>query len=266
VNRRELASLAGLGAVAGTIGAGPLKLAQAVAQQAPNNPPRLQVAALIYPRMILLDLAGPQTVFNLMRADVHLVSKDRSPVMPDVGVPILPTMTTAECPADLDVLFVPGGLDGTVVAMGDPALTDFLADRGSRAKYVTSVCTGSLLLGAAGLLRGYAATSHWYVRDLLADLGATPRAERVVVDRNRVTAAGVTAGIDFAIEFARQLRGDEAARLFELVLEYDPKPPLSAGTPELAGPGLTDRVLQIRSSVLASAKDAVAQAAQRLKI
>jgi cyclohexyl-isocyanide hydratase len=123
------------------------------------------------------------------------------------------------------------------------------ADRGERAKFVTSVCTGSLLLGAAGLLRGYAATSHWYVRDLPGLIGASAKADRVVVDRNRVTGAGVTAGLDFSFELARQLRGEETPRLFELVLEYDPKPPFPAGTPELAGAPLTDRVRQIRLRV-----------------
>jgi len=231
-----------------------------------NNTSHLKVGALVYPGMILLDLVGPQTVFNLMHADTYLVSKDDTPVRTDVGIFLRPTMTIAECPTDLDVLFVPGGLEGTVAAMGNTALIDFLADRGARARLVTSVCTGSLLLGAAGLLRGYAATSHWYVRDLLPMLGATPKAERVVSDRNRITGAGVTAGLDFAIELARQLRGDEAARLFELVLEYDPKPPFAAGTPLRAGVALTDRVRQIRAPAIAAAKAAVAQAAQRLKI
>lgn len=201
-----------------------------------------------------------------MRADVHLVGKDHTPAATDVGILIPPTTTITECPADLDVLFVPGGLEGTIAAMGDAALVDFLADRGSRAKFVTSVCTGSLLVGAAGLLRSYAATSHWYVRDLLAALGATPKRERVVLDRNRITGGGVTAGLDFGFELARQLRSDEAARLFELVLEYNPKPPFAAGTPEQAGAALSDRVRQIRGPVIAAAKVAVSQAAQRLKI
>ena len=140
--------------------------------------------------MILLDLAGPLTVFNLMRGEVHLVAKDRTPVPTDVGTSIAPAMTLEQCPAHLDVLFVPGGLEGTVAA-----------------GFVTSVCTGSLLLGTAGLLRGYVATSHWYVRDLLGLMGATAKADRVVVDRNRVTAAGVTGGLDFAFALARQIRG-----------------------------------------------------------
>ena len=266
ISRRAVAQAVAAGAIAAAIGVPRPALAQTRAPQAAGNPPPLQVGALVYPRMILLDLVGPQTVFSLMRANVHLVGKDRSSVPTDAGIPIAPTTTIAECPADLDVLFVPGGLEGTVAAMGDPAFVDFLADRGSRAKLVTSVCTGSLLLGAAGLLRGYAATSHWYVRDLLPALGAVPKAERVVVDRNRITGGGVTAGIDFGFELARQLRGGETARLFELVLEYDPKPPFASGTPEQASVALTDRVRQIRSPAITAAEDAVARAAQRLKI
>jgi cyclohexyl-isocyanide hydratase len=232
----------------------------------PANAPRLQIGALVYPRIILLDLASPLTVFNLMRAEVHLVAKDRTPIHTDVGISITPTATLKQCPGDLDVLFVPGGLEGTVAGMDDPAIVDFLADRGERAKLVTSVCTGSLLLGAAGLLRGYAATSHWYVRDLLGLMGASAKADRVVVDRNRVTGAGVTAGLDFSFELARQLRREEAPRLFELVLEYDPKPPFAAGTPELAGAPLTDRVRQIRGPAIAAAREAAARVAERLRL
>jgi cyclohexyl-isocyanide hydratase len=216
--------------------------------------------------MILLDLAGPQTVFNLLRGNVHLVAKEHAPVPTDVGISITPTTTFEQCPVDLDVLFVPGGLEGTVAVMNDSATVDFLADRGGSAKYVTSVCTGSLLLGAAGLLRGYAATSHWYVRELLGLMGATAKADRVVVDRNRITGAGVTAGLDFAIELARQIRGEEAPQLFELVLEYDPKPPFAAGTPELAGATLTERVRQIRGPAITAAREAAERAAERLKI
>ncbi len=122
--------------------------------------------------MVLLDLVSPQTVFSLLMAEVHLVGKERKAMRTDLGIPITPTVTYADCPADLDVLFVPGGLWGSVALMDDGATLEFLADRGRRARYVTSVCTGSLLLGAAGLLNGYRATSHWYVRDLLPLMGA----------------------------------------------------------------------------------------------
>ena len=222
--------------------------------QTTGAPP--QIAALVYPGMVLLDLLGPHTVFNLLRADVHLVAKDRVPVPTDVGYLITPTMTLGECPMDLDVLFVPGGLEGTVL--------NFLATRGARARYVTSVCTGSLLLGAAGLLRGYNATSHWYVRDLLALMGANVKTERVVRDRNRLTGGGVTAGIDFGLELAREIRGDDYARLIQLVLEYNPQPPFAAGTPQQAGPALTQRVLDIRAPAITAAKEAAIRAGARL--
>ena len=115
---------------------------------------------LVYPEMILLDLVGPQTILALSMAEIHLVGRTRDPVLTDGGVPAVPTVTIADCPEHLDVLFIPGGLAGTVKLMRDKEVLDFLADQGGRARYVTSVCTGSLVLGAAGLLRGYRATSH----------------------------------------------------------------------------------------------------------
>jgi cyclohexyl-isocyanide hydratase len=229
-----------------------------------EGPPRIKIAMLVYDDMILLDLTGPMTVLVLAVSDIHLVARNRSPVRTDVGIPVQPTMTFDECPADLDVLFVPGGLAGSLVAMGDPATTTFLADRGSRAKWVTSVCTGSLVLGAAGLLRGYRATSHWYVRDLLALMGAEPVEARVVTDRNRITGGGVTAGIDFGLTLVAHLRGEDYAKRIQLVLEYDPKPPFSAGSPETAGSQLVQNVLERRAKVLAQARTAAADAGNRL--
>jgi putative intracellular protease/amidase len=219
---------------------------------------------LVYPDMVLLDLVGPQTVFSLLMAQVHLVWKERRAVPTDVGVAVQPTTTFAECPEELDVLFVPGGLKGTVAAMDDDEVVRFLAARGARARYVTSVCTGSLLLGAAGLLRGHRATSHWYVRDLLPLLGATPAADRVVVDRNRLTGGGVTAGLDFGLTLAAALRGEEYARRIQLVLEYEPQPPYRAGTPETAGPEATDDVRRRRAPVIAAAQQAALRAKTRL--
>jgi cyclohexyl-isocyanide hydratase len=232
----------------------------------PPNMAPLQIAALVFPGMVLLDLIGPQTVFALLRANVHLVSRDRTPVATDVGCAIAPTMTFDECPSELDVLFVPGGLEGTVGLMDDDKVLDFLAERGQKARFVTSVCTGSLLLAAAGLLRGYQATSHWYVRDLLALMGAEVRADRVVRDRNRVTGGGVTAGIDFGLDLARELRGEQDAHRVQLVLEYAPQPPFDAGTPQQAGRDLTERVLEMRGPAIASAKKAAERARQRLGI
>jgi putative intracellular protease/amidase len=202
-----------------------------------------QIAMLVYPEFTALDLIGPQYLFaSLMGASVHIVGKSRQPVTSDTRVTIVPSMSFAECPADLDILFVPGGTQGTLAAMQDKATLDFLADRGARAKLVTSVCTGSLVLGAAGLLKGYRATSHWITRDLLAEFGATPVAERFVFDRNRVTGAGVTAGIDFGLALVERMRDTEYARAVQLLAEYDPAPPFNAGTPAKAGAKTTQMI------------------------
>lgn len=227
-------------------------------------PPPLTVAALVYPDMVLLDLVGPQTVFSLLMARVHLVWKDRTPVPTDIGLTVTPTMTFADCPESVDVLFVPGGLKGTVAAMEDAAVVDFLARRGATARYVTSVCTGALVIGAAGLLRGYHATAHWYVRDLLPLLGATAEAGRVVVDRNRMTGGGVTAGLDFGLTLAAALRGEDYARRIQLVLEYDPKPPFASGSPDTAGPVAAEDVRRRREPLIAAARAAAVRARARL--
>lgn len=202
--------------------------------------PRLQMAMLVYPQFTALDLIGPHTMLaSLMNVDVHLVWKDKRPVPTDRGgLAIVPITTLRDCPKDLDLLFVPGA-EGTSAVMNDDVVLDFLADRGSRARYITSVCTGSLLLGCAGLLKGYRATSHWVALELLPLVGATPVQERVVEDRNRITGAGVSAGIDFGLVVADRLRGRVYAEMLQLVNEYNPQPPFDAGTPAKAGPGMT---------------------------
>lgn len=194
-----------------------------------------QIAMLIYPAFTALDLIGPQHYLaGLMGAKVHLVARTMTPVTSDTGVTILPTATFETCPKDLDILFAPGGTAGTIAAMNDAATLAFVADRGSRAKYVTSVCTGSLVLGAAGLLRGYRATSHWAVRDVLSEFDAVPVEERVVIDRNRITGAGVTSGLDFGLRITAELRDEQYARMQQLMSEYDPQPPFDAGSPRKA--------------------------------
>jgi cyclohexyl-isocyanide hydratase len=150
--------------------------------------------------------------------------------------------------------------------MKDAEITGFLASSGSRARYVTSVCTGSLVLAAAGLLRGYQATSHWYVRDLLPLMGATLRAERVVEDRNRFTAGGVTSGIDFGLTLAARLSNEDTAKRIQLLIEYDPKPPFAAGSPESAGSVLTGQIMQRRAPLIASARKEAKLARERLGI
>jgi cyclohexyl-isocyanide hydratase len=250
------------------VGALPLLPAasSALAAEQASAPVRPKVAMLAYPNMILLDLVGPQTVFSLLQADVRLVWKNKEPIATDVAVPLVATDTFETCPNDLDVLFVPGGLGGSIACMNDAAVLRFLAERGESARFVTSVCTGSLVLGAAGLLKGFGATSHWYVRELLPLMGASVVSGRVVEDRNRITGGGVTAGIDFGLTIAARLGGEEMARQIQLVIEYDPKPPFDAGSPEGAGAALTNRILQRRSQVIAAARDAARSAGERLGI
>jgi cyclohexyl-isocyanide hydratase len=200
-------------------------------------PPPLQVAMLVYPDFTLLDLAGPQAALGL-HGPTHLVGKTLEPVATDAGISVLPTATFANCPNDLDVLFVPGGF-GTNDVMRDAETLAFLADRGRRARYVTSVCSGSLILGAAGLLKGYRAATHWACYEALAALGVEGVHERVVVDGNRISGGGVTAGLDFGLTLLAQLRGETTAKVTQLLMEYDPRPPFAAGTPETAGPEVT---------------------------
>jgi putative intracellular protease/amidase len=201
---------------------------------------RPEVAMLLYPGLTLLDMLGPQTALG-SACNVHLVWKNTDLIESDTGVVVKPTQTFADCPKDLDAVFVGGG-PGQVAIMTDPEVLRFLADRGGRAKYVTSVCSGSLMLGAAGLLKGYKATSHWACREALALFGATPVAARVVTDRNRVSGGGVTAGIDFGLVLLAKLLGEDVAKMSQLAMEYDPEPPFDAGTPKKAGQELTKKV------------------------
>jgi cyclohexyl-isocyanide hydratase len=193
----------------------------------------IEIGMLLFPDLTQLDLTGPYEVFQRMAgARVHLVWKDRAPVSARGGLSLLPTTTFDECPA-LDVLFVPGGFDQ--LALQDDAETlAFLRSQGARAPWVTSVCTGALLLGAAGLLDGYAATTHWAYAELLEAFGARRTEGRVVFDRNRVTGGGVTAGIDFALELVARIEGEAAARAIALQIEYDHEPRGRGGHPRVA--------------------------------
>ena len=214
--------------------------AEAMAAMPPSWMGKEQIAMVVYPGMTALDLVGPQYMLaGLMGAKVHLVAESLTPVMVDTGFAITPTISFEDCPVDLDLLLVPGGGEGTLVASQDERLLAFLRDRGAHAKLITSVCTGSLVLGAAGLLKGYQATSHWVVRDLLPHFGAIPVDARVVVDRNRLTAAGVSAGIDLGLMIVKRLRDEEYAKGMALLAEYAPEPPVDAGTPQKAGAATT---------------------------
>lgn len=190
-----------------------------------------------------------------MGAKIHLVAKTLDPVTSDAGVTIVPTATFDTCPHDLTVLFTPGGTDGTLAAAADPATLAFMAKRGARAKYVTSVCSGSLILGAAGLLNGYRATSHWSCRDALAGFGAIPTDARVVRDRNRVTGAGVTAGLDFGLTMIAELRSRFYAECTQLVSEYDPHPPFNSGSLKTAPPRVKADMTQLLSGFTRKAEE-----------
>ncbi len=208
-----------------------------------HNAMPLEIGMLLYPGMTLLDLAGPQAALG-MHGRTHLFWKTLDPVTTDSGVALMPTATFADAPAKLDVLFVPGGF-GTIDAMKDEEIVAFLADRGRGARYVTSVCSGSLLLGMAGLLDGYRAATHWACYDVLEALGVQPGRERVVADRNRFTGGGVTAGIDFGLTLLAELRGEQVAKVTQLLMEYDPAPPFDTGHPRSAGPELTAAAIKI---------------------
>lgn len=215
-----------------------------------------KVAIVIYDHMTPLDVIGPHYFLGrLPGADVQLVADSLRPVPCESGVILTPTATFETCPKDLDVLMVGGGSDGTVAAMRDPAMIDFLADRGSRAKWVTSVCTGSLLLGQAGLLRGYRATSHWLGRPLLEKFGAIEVDERVVFDRNRATGAGVSAGLDLALALVQRLRPLEFAQAVQLFAEYAPAPPLNSGTPETAPPAVLAKARELTANFVKNATE-----------
>ena len=219
---------------------------------APDQLP-LEIGMLLYPGMTLLDLAGPQAALG-MHGRTHLFWKTLEPVMTDSGVALMPTATFADAPAQLDVLFVPGGF-GTVAAMKDAEITAFLADRGQDARYVTSVCSGSLILGMAGLLAGYRAATHWATYDILDALGVEGGHERVVADRNRFTGGGVTAGIDFGLTLLAELRGEEVAKVTQLMMEYDPAPPFVAGNPDSAGPERVAAARAIMGDTMAEGVD-----------
>jgi cyclohexyl-isocyanide hydratase len=201
------------------------------------GPAPLSVAFLIYPGVTQLDFTGPaQVLSRLGDATVDYVWKNRDPVPTDAGFSVLPTATFEEV-TESDIICVPGGI-ACVDIMEDEEALAWVRDVGGQAQWVTSVCTGSLILAAAGLLKGYRAACHWAWRDHLRLFGAEPVAERIVFDRNRVTGGGVTAGIDFALALTAAIRGEDHARIVQLALEYDPAPPFDSGSPERAGAAL----------------------------
>jgi cyclohexyl-isocyanide hydratase len=208
----------------------------------------LRIGLLVFPKVQQLDLTGPYEVFaTVPGATTLLVWKSRQPLVSATGLILTPDTTLAECP-QLDVLCVPGGV-GVNALMEDQEVLDFLRRQGAGARYVTSVCTGALVLAAAGLLRGRRATTHWASHDLLAPLGAIPERARVVIDGRYISGGGVTAGIDMALTVVAELLGRPQAEAVQLMLEYAPAPPFHAGDPETAGP---DAVARVRAGYAAS--------------
>lgn len=223
----------------------------------------MQLAFLLFPGVTQLDLTGPvQFLSRLPGAKIDLVWDNLDPVPTDAGFSILPTATFATLPR-ADLICVPGGMGVAGVIDHAPAL-DWVRSVGNEAAWVTSVCTGSLVLGAAGLLKGYKATTHWAWHDMLALFGAEPVGARTVFDRNRVTGGGVTAGIDFALALMARIAGEDVARAVQLALEYDPAPPFSAGSPDKAGPELVAVYTERANRLAPGRKEAIAASARRL--
>lgn len=200
------------------------------------------IGLVMYPGMTALDIIGPQQVFSaLPGVQIHRIWKALEPIQTDDGMVIVPDTTFENCPR-LDVICVGGGIRQAAV-VDDLQVLEFFRRQGSTAKFVTSVCGGSEFLAKAGLLQGYRAATHWAARKQLANLGVEVGTERVVVDRNRITGGGVTAGIDFGLTIASILYGEETAKIVQLLIEYNPAPPFDVGSPEKAGAKLVDKAV-----------------------
>lgn len=224
----------------------------------------LTIGMLLFDGLTQLDLTGPYEVLARMpNTRVYLVAENSDAIRSEWGLRILPDVTFDGAPP-LDVLCVPGGW-GVNAQLENEALIDFLKTRGETARYVTSVCSGALLLGAAGLLRGYRATTHWMSLELLQLFGAEAVTARVVRDRNRITGAGVTAGIDFGLVLAQELFGLAAAEAIQLALEYQPAPPFDSGSPGTAPADVRTAVLGASRESLAARRTIVERAAAWLQ-
>ncbi len=222
-----------------------------------------EIGLLIFPDITQLDMTGPYEVFiKFPDANVHLIWKNRDPITAGGGMQILPTTTFADCPP-LDIICVPGGA-GMNPLLSDDETLSFLRAQAETAKYITSVCTGSLVLGAAGLLKGKRATTHWMSHGMLIEFGAIPVQERVVRDGNVFTGGGVTAGIDFALTLAAEVAGPDAAKRIQLGIEYNPAPPFDAGSPSGAGSELADAVVAASAGRQRERLAAVQEAAAKI--
>ncbi|MEO0376124.1 MAG: DJ-1/PfpI family protein [Cyanobacteria bacterium P01_A01_bin.17] len=211
---------------------------------------QIQIGFLIYPDVVQLDvMAAYQVLAFPPQTNLHLIAKTTAPLKSNEGLILQPTATLADCPP-LDVICVPGGGFGQLKVMRDTDCLDFLRQQSTTAQYVTSVCTGALILAAAGLLQGYRATTHCLFRDQLALLGVEVVPDRVVIDRNRVTGAGVTSGLDFGLTLLSLLCDETTAKMAQLMMEYSPNPPFNAGTSETAEPEVVAALTQAGQSLI----------------
>ncbi|MDJ0534667.1 MAG: DJ-1/PfpI family protein [Xenococcaceae cyanobacterium MO_207.B15] len=223
----------------------------------------INIGFLVYPDVIQLDVMAAYQVLTFPpNITVYLIWKTLTPITSNEGLIITPTTTFDNCPS-LDVIFVPGGGMGQVEVMRDQEILNFLQQKSATAKYIASVCTGSMILAAANLLQGYKATCHWAFREQLAMLGVDVIPERVVIDKNRITGAGVTSGIDLGLTLVSLLCGDDIAKMTQLMLEYNPQPPFDAGIPETAGKSIVNPLMQygkpLVEAFLAQTKEIVQQ-------
>ncbi|HUJ70679.1 MAG TPA: DJ-1/PfpI family protein [Verrucomicrobiae bacterium] len=280
LNRRDALRLLALAAAAGAIPQS-LPAAEANASAKTEKPLHIhpqqqlqmgseQIAILVYPEFTALDALGPHYFLaGMMGATVRFVAKTVDPVPCEGaskgGFCVRPQLTFADCPAELDLLLVPGGLTGTFAAIEDKATINFLRSRAAKTKLVGSVCTGSLVLGAAGLLKGRKATSHWQMLEVLKAVGATPVAERIVFDgADRVTAAGVSAGLDLGLELVRRYRGDFYAKGMQLLGEYDPHPAFpGGGNPRTADPTAVSTLNMMHAPLVERFKAVIENAASK---
>jgi len=220
--------------------------------------PDFNVGFVIFPQLTQLDFTGPQQVLaRIPQSAMHIIAKSASPVPSDSGLSVLPTHTFENCPR-LDLICVPGGSTGVIQVLRDPETIEFVRRQSASAKYVTSVCTGAFILGAAGLLKGRRATTHWAFTELLPLVGATHEKARVVQDGNVITAGGVTSGIDFGLRMVAEIAGETTAQAIQLSLEYDPAPPFDAGHPDCAPVAAKDRVFPRYEGLRSAFRDGIA--------
>jgi transcriptional regulator GlxA family with amidase domain len=213
----------------------------------------MDIAILLYDRLTVLDVIGPYEVLQqLPGATLRFVAREKGPLRSDTGLLTLVAEHDFDSVPRADVLVVGGGLQGTFAAARDERTLDWVRRIHATSRYTTSVCTGALILGAAGLLKGLRATTHWAARPMLAAYGAEPVAERVVVQGKVITAAGVSSGIDMALRLAAEIAGEDVARMIQLGIEYDPDPPFDGGSRETSPPAIVAAAEQMLQRAMQS--------------